>query len=69
MCLDLSELMIHGFTVSAKKKKKQKPLGLSFQLKRGKKNNLMTTQAKKLSFWLAFKFRKCPLDIIVNMSV
>lgn len=68
MRLDLSEFMIHGFTVSAKKKK-QKPLELSFQLKRGKKNNLMTTQAKKLSFWLAFKFRKCPLDIIVDMWV
>lgn len=77
MCLDLSEFMIHGFTVSAKQKKynkktktKQKiPLGLSFQLKKGKKNNLMTTQAKKLLFWLAFKYHKCPLDIIIDMSV
>lgn len=27
----------------------------------------MTTQAKKLSFWLAFKFHMCPVDIIVDM--
>lgn len=66
MCLDFSVFMIHGFTVSAKKKPQN--IWGSFQLKKGKKNNFMAIQAKKLSFWLAFKFHNCPLDIIVDMS-
>lgn len=45
MCLDLSVFMIHVFTVPVEKKIKN--LWGSFQLQKGKKKNLTTTQAKK----------------------